>query len=163
VGPGYTVGPVSLIALLILVLFLGKQSEKTIAVEEIRTTKAEVFYWLAFLTANTLGTAAGDLLADQLGIGFLVSALIISVILVGLVLLHFFTQASRVILFWFAFVLTRPFGATLGDLLTKPVDHGGLNLGTVGSCVFFLAVLVLARIFHEFRRERFRNATRVKL
>ena len=141
---GYIVGTLSLIGVLIAILFIWYRIEKDISVEEIRTTNAEVFYWMAFLAANTLGTAMGDLLADELGIGFLNSALIISVILTGIVFLHFYTKVSRVFLFWFAFVLTRPFGATFGDLLTKSVEQGGLDFGTVGSSVFFFVILIVA-------------------
>ncbi len=143
-GLGYATGSACLLLLLIGVLAVWKREEKTIAVEEIRTPKAEIFYWLAFLVANTLGTAAGDFLADDLGIGFLSSALMISAVLVVIALLHFFTKASGIVLFWLAFVLTRPFGATFGDFLTKPVAHGGLDLGTIGSSLLFLVILVLA-------------------
>ncbi len=155
-GLGYSAGSCLLLGLLILILLIWRQSEKTIAVEEIRTSRAELFYWLAFLVANTLGTAGGDFMADALGLGFLHSAAIISGLLAGIALLHFYTKTSGVILFWLAFVLTRPFGATFGDLLTKPVDHGGLNLGTIGSSLFFLIVLVLA-VMREAKLEKLRN------
>ena len=154
---GYTVGSLVLLSALILILFAWKRSEKTIAVEEIRTNKAEAFYWTAFLVANTLGTAAGDFLADELNIGFLHSAIIISVILLLISLLHYFTKISGVILFWFAFVLTRPFGATFGDLLTKPRDHGGLDFGTIGTSLFFFVILVIS-VLVESRLEKQRNA-----
>ena len=143
--------------LLLAILAVWKRTGTTIPVEDIRTTRAEVLYWAAFLVANTLGTAAGDFLADELGLGFLVSALAISAALGAIVLLHFFTGASGVVLFWFAFVLTRPFGATFGDLLTKPLDHGGLNLGTVGSSACFAIVLAIA-VAWESRLERRRVA-----
>ena len=143
-GLGYTIGTSVLLGLLIVILIVWHRIEGDISVEEIKTTNAEVFYWLAFLVANTLGTAMGDFLADELGIGFLHSASIISAILVGIALLHFYTKVSGIILFWFAFVLTRPFGATFGDLLTKPVDQGGLNLGTIGSSIFFSVILIIA-------------------
>lgn len=156
-GLGYTAGSLILLGLLLVILIVWKLSEKSIAVEEIRTTKVEVFYWVAFLVANTLGTAAGDFLADELGIGFLASALIIAAILIGIVFLHFYTRVSGVVLFWVAFVLTRPFGATFGDLLTKPLDHGGLNFGTIGSSIFFAIVLVIA-VMKEAQFERRRSA-----
>lgn len=155
-GLGYLTGSILLLGLLVLILICWKRSEKTIAVEDIRTTKAEVFYWSAFLIANTLGTAAGDWLADDLGIGFLHSALIISAILVALIGLHYFTKLSGVLLFWLAFVLTRPFGATFGDLLTKPTEQGGLNLGTIGASLFFAIVLVLA-VMREAQLEKRRT------
>lgn len=150
---GYAWGSAILLGLLLLILALWKQSEKTIAVESVSSTRAEVFYWLAFLLANTLGTAAGDYLADDLGLGFLHSAGLLSLILLGIALLHYRTQISGVILFWSAFVLTRPFGATFGDLLTKSHAEGGLNLGTIGSSLCFGALLVIS-VLYETRQER---------
>jgi uncharacterized membrane-anchored protein len=120
--------------------------EGSISVEKIYTTKSELYYWGAFLVANTLGTAAGDFLADDLGIGFMQSAALISIVLLSLIVLHYYTKISKTALFWLAFVLTRPFGATFGDLLTKPLDHGGLNLGSVAASIFFVIVLVIALI-----------------
>lgn len=143
-GLGYAWGSLILVMLLLAVLWIWYRSEKSINVEFISTAPAEIFYWAAFLIANTLGTAAGDYVADDLGLGFVHSALLIGGILVLIVLLHFFTKVSGTLLFWLAFVLTRPFGATFGDFLTKPVDHGGLNLGTIGSSIFFCVILVFA-------------------
>jgi len=130
--------------MLLLVLGAWYVREKSIAVERITTPGAEVFYWLAFLIANTLGTAAGDFVADGLGLGFAAAALLFTSLLLLITLLHFYTRTSGVLLFWLAFVLTRPFGATFGDWLTKPLEHGGLNLGTVGASLFFAVVLALA-------------------
>lgn len=143
-GLGYAMGSAILITMLCLILLFWHKNEKSVNVEYITTSKSEMFYWIAFLVANTLGTAAGDFLADDLHIGFEISALLISVSLVIVALLHFFTRISGTILFWLAFVLTRPFGATFGDLLTKPVENGGLNLGTIGSSVFFAIILIFA-------------------
>ncbi len=120
-GLGYTGGSVVLAVLLAITLAVWHKQERSISVEYIPTPAAEIFYWVAFLIANTLGTAAGDFLADDLGFGFVHSAVLISGLLAVLALLHFFTNVSGVLLFWLAFVLTRPFGATFGDLLTKPV------------------------------------------
>ena len=155
-GFGYTVGSSSLLGLLVIILLIWNKVEKSISVEEIKTSQAEFFYWLAFLVANTLGTAMGDFLADKLGIGFLHSAIIISVILVCIALLHFYTKVSGVVLFWLAFVLTRPFGATFGDLLTKPIGQGGLNLGTVGASLFFSAIFIIA-VMKEYKFEKSRK------
>lgn len=143
---GYAMGSGILVLLLVAVLAAWYKSEKSIDVEKITTTKGELFYWMAFLVANTLGTAAGDFLSDNLELGFMVSAAIIAVILVITALLHFYTKISGILLFWIAFVLTRPFGATFGDLLTKTHDKGGLNLGTIGSSIFFAIILILALI-----------------
>lgn len=156
-GLGYTWGSLLLILLLMMVLMLWHKKEKSIHVEYVPTASIEIFYWTAFLMANTLGTAAGDFLADDLGFGFASSAVLISALLILLALLHFFTKVSGTLLFWLAFVLTRPFGATFGDFLTKPVSHGGLNLGTVGSSAFFCVLLMFA-VAKETRLEKSRKA-----
>lgn len=145
-GLGYTIGSAILIFMLLFILAIWYKMEKSISVEYITTNSAELYYWIAFLIANTLGTAAGDFLSDSLGYGFLISALLITVMLIITVLLHFYTNISKIILFWIAFVLTRPFGATFGDLLTKPVEKGGLNFGTIGSSIFFIVILAIALI-----------------
>jgi uncharacterized membrane-anchored protein len=156
-GLGYAQGSGLLVAGLLGVLAAWYWAERSINVEHIGTAQAEFYYWTAFLLANTLGTAAGDFLADDLGMGFGHSAALISGLLLLIVLLHYFTKAPGLLLFWLAFVLTRPFGATFGDLLTKPLDHGGLNLGTVGASAFFALVLGLA-VAKETRLERARKA-----
>lgn len=155
-GLGYSTGSLILVGLLLITLHFWRQQVHSIAVERITTSKAEMFYWTAFLVANTLGTAAGDYLADDLGIGFIFSAVLISGVLALVALLHYFTRVSGTVLFWIAFVLTRPFGATFGDLLTKPVESGGLDLGTVGASTFFMIILIIA-ITKETRLEKVRN------
>jgi uncharacterized membrane-anchored protein len=147
-GMGYAMGSALLVTLLLLVLLTWYVREKSINVEVITNAPSEVFYWLAFLIANTLGTAAGDFLADSLGMGFADSAMLIAAILVIIALLHFYTKVSGTLLFWLAFVLTRPFGATFGDWLTKTHEKGGLDLGTVGASIFF-AVILIAAIYRE--------------
>lgn len=143
-GLGYAGGALLLAAALCAVLALWFRVERSIAVERIASARSGVFYWTAFLVANTLGTAAGDLLADDLGSGIAWSAGLISAVLLGLALLQRFTDTPRMLLFWLAFVLTRPFGATFGDLLTKPREQGGLDLGTVGASAFFAVILIVA-------------------
>ncbi len=145
-GLGYAAGSLILVLLLALILYLWHKKDKSLSVEKVFTTSSEVYYWIAFLIANTLGTAAGDFLADDLGIGFVQSATLISIVLITLVVMNYYTNISKIFLFWMAFVLTRPFGATFGDLLTKPIEHGGLDLGTVGASSFFMIVLVIALI-----------------
>lgn len=152
---GYAIGSLLLLGLLAVVLVIWKVSEKTINVELITTSRAETYYWTAFLIANTLGTAAGDFLADDLKLGFISSAALISVALLTTVFLHFFSHVSSVVLFWVAFVLTRPFGATFGDFLTKPIAEGGLNLGTMVASAFFSLALVIA-VVKEAQLERLR-------
>jgi uncharacterized membrane-anchored protein len=143
---GYLVGSLILVAILFVILALWHFKEKSLTVESITTPSAEIFYWIAFLVANTLGTAAGDFLADDLNLGFMISASIISSLLIITALLHYYTRLSWILLFWIAFILTRPFGATFGDLLTKPTEHGGLNLGTVGASLFFSVILIIALV-----------------
>jgi uncharacterized membrane-anchored protein len=152
-GLGYAVGSALLMILLLATLAVWHRKEGSLSVERIETRSAEAFYWLAFLVANTLGTAAGDFLSDELGIGFMQSAALIGGLLVLTALGHYFTRLPGVFLFWVAFILTRPFGATFGDLLTKPLDHGGLNLGTFGASAFFAFILVIA-LWREGRVER---------
>ncbi|WP_395047503.1 hypothetical protein [Flavobacterium sp.] len=98
---------------------------------------------MAILFSNTLGTALGDFLADNSGLGFLGGALLIGSVLILIILAHYFLKVSAILLFWLAFVLTRPFGATFGDLLTKPLEKGGLNFGTIGSSLLLFAILMV--------------------
>jgi uncharacterized membrane-anchored protein len=141
---GYAWGSLLLVGSLIVVLLAWWKKEGTIQVEAITTSGAEIFYWVAFLIANTLGTAAGDFLSDDLELGFLMSAGVIAGVLLVIALLHFFTKAPKMLLFWIAFVLTRPFGATFGDFLTKTRDKGGIGFGTIGSSAVFAVILILA-------------------
>ena len=127
-GLGYMVGTIILITILIIILITWRLVEKSLSVTHIKSLRGEIFYWMAILFSNTLGTALGDFLADDSGLGFAGSALLISSVLAILILCYYFTKISRVVLFLIAFVLTRPFGATFGDLLTKPHDHGGYDL-----------------------------------
>jgi len=161
-GLGYTFGAIILFSLLLVVLGLWYQQEKSINVEHIKTLPAELYYWLAFLVANTLGTAAGDFLADRLEIGFMNSALIIAGLLILCSVLHFYTKVSSILLFWIAFVLTRPFGATFGDLLTKTPEHGGVGLGTISASVFFGIILIVA-LMREIKAEHSRNTNELTL
>ena len=144
---GYAIGSLILVSILIIVLIIWRITEKTLSVSEIHSKRGEMFYWIAILFSNTLGTALGDFLADDSGLGFLGSALLISGILLVIVLLYYFTKCSRVILFWIAFILTRPFGATFGDLLTKPTEQGGFDYGTRGASAILFSVMILLIIY----------------
>ncbi|MCI1189660.1 hypothetical protein MON38_19740 [Hymenobacter sp. DH14] len=141
-GLGYATGALILVSILAVVLGLWRLSEKSLSVSDITTRRGELFYWTAILISNTLGTALGDFLADDSGLGFGGGALLIGSLLAVVVLAYYFTSLSRVLLFWVAFVLTRPFGATFGDLLTKsPTDHG-LGFGTRGSSLILFGLLL---------------------
>lgn len=142
-GLGYAVGAAILVSLLVAVLLVWRLTTGSLAVDHIRSRRVEAFYWCAILVSNTLGTALGDYLADSSGLGFAVSNLLIGGGIALIAALFFFTKISRTALFWAAFVLTRPFGATLGDLLTKTPDKGGLGFGTIGSTAVLLGVLVV--------------------
>ena len=142
-GLGYAYGSLILISLLISTLIIWKITEKSLSITNIKTFRGEIFYWTAILFSNTLGTALGDYLADNSGLGFSGGAILIASLLLLIILTYFFTKVSHVILFWLAFVLTRPFGATFGDLLTKPIDKGGLNFGTIGSSLILFIILVV--------------------
>ena len=152
-GLGYAKGSLILITGLVVVLVVWRFSEKTLSVSNIHTTKAELFYWMAILFSNTLGTALGDFLADDSGFGFLGGAALIGGLIALVALASYVTRLSQVMLFWLAFVLTRPFGATFGDLLTKPSDKGGLGFGTIGSSLI-LAMLLVAFVTYTSTRER---------
>lgn len=146
-GLGYATGSLILISMLIAIFAIWHLSEKSLSVNSIHTTKGELFYWTAILISNTLGTALGDYLADDSGLGFAGGALLIGSAIAVVVLAKFYTRISTVLLFWVAFVLTRPFGATLGDFLTKTHEKGGLDFGTVGSSLVLAAVLVVLVAF----------------
>jgi uncharacterized membrane-anchored protein len=153
---GYATGSIIIAATLALILVTWKLMEKTLSVTDIKSKRGEMFYWAAILVSNTLGTALGDFLADDSGLGFGGSAILISAILLLIVLAYYFTKTSRVILFWIAFVLTRPFGATFGDLLTKPTEEGGLNYGTkIASLILFSLLVIL--VVYETLKLRKRN------
>jgi uncharacterized membrane-anchored protein len=139
---GYPKGAALLVTILLAVLAIWRFSTGTLSVDHVRSRKAETFYWVAILFSNTLGTALGDFLADSSGLGFAGGAALIGGLLAVILALTYLTRLSRVFLFWVAFVLTRPFGATVGDVLTKPAAKGGLNLGTIGSSAVLGAILV---------------------
>jgi uncharacterized membrane-anchored protein len=138
---GYATGSLILMSFLILTLIIWKITEKSLSVTNIKSIRGEILYWIAILFSNTLGTALGDFLADNSGLGFSGGAILIGSILLLIVLAYYFTKISHEILFWFAFILTRPFGATFGDFLTKTQNQGGLNFGTIGSSLILLGIL----------------------
>ncbi|MGE3773872.1 MAG: hypothetical protein AB7I32_13190 [Gammaproteobacteria bacterium] len=143
-GFGYATGTALLSIALATSLLLWWAAEGSIEVTQVHTRRQEAFYWSTILCSNTLGTALGDCLAEDSGLGFAGGALLIGGLLALLAVAWRCTRLDRVLLFWFAFVLTRPFGASFGDVLTKPTAHGGLALGTVGASAALLVLLVLA-------------------
>lgn len=153
-GLGYATGSMILITILLVVFTLWRMSEKSLSVTNITTFKGELFYWIAILFSNTLGTAVGDFLADDSGLGFTGGALLIGGLLGVVILAKYFTHISTVLLFWIAFVLTRPFGATFGDLLTKSKEHGGLNFGTTGSSFILFSALVILVVYTTLNKNK---------
>ena len=147
-GLGYATGSLILLGILLVIFGCWKASGKSLSVVEIRTFGIELLYWTAILFSNTLGTALGDFLADDSGLGFAGGAILIGGLLVLVVAVARVTHVSRVFLFWVAFVLTRPFGATMGDVLTKNHDKGGLGFGTIGSSAV-LAVILAATVIYK--------------
>jgi uncharacterized membrane-anchored protein len=142
-GIGYTGGAVVLTTGLAIVFVIWWRSGQTLDVENVATFNGELLYWVAILFSNSLGTSSGDFLADSLGLGFRDSALLLSGMMLALLAAHYFTPINGMVLFWIAFVLTRPLGATGGDFLSKPLDHGGLAWGTVWTSAALLAALVV--------------------
>ncbi|HAV53981.1 MAG TPA: hypothetical protein DCX41_03490, partial [Aequorivita sp.] len=158
-GLGYATGASILAIMLVSMLFVWYKSEGSLSVTDIKNFRPEMFYWITILISNTLGTALGDYLADDSGLGFSGGAFLIGSLILITALLHFFSKISNVILFWIAFVLTRPFGATFGDLLTKSTDKGGLDLGTIGSSAVLFGVLTLLIFYVSVKLHRERIVT----
>ena len=147
-GIGYTGGSSLLFACLMIVLLLWYWSEGTVSVNTVNRPKVEAFYWAAITFSQTLGTALGDWLADTGGLGYEGGALVFAAAIVIVAALYYFTNVSRVFLFWAAFILTRPLGATVGDYLDKPMHDGGLALSrplasAVIAVFIVLCVLIL--------------------
>ncbi|MFK0045913.1 hypothetical protein ACIQU4_17645 [Streptomyces sp. NPDC090741] len=141
-GLGYPVGAGILISILVAIFVVWKFTGMTFVIRDITTLRGEALFWSAILVSNTLGTSMGDFLSDSSGLGYLGGALLVSALLGVLLVLVPVPVVPNVLLFWIAFVLTRPLGATAGDFLTKPIAKGGLDLGTMGSSAVLLAVLI---------------------
>ncbi|MDZ4829546.1 MAG: hypothetical protein SGJ09_05020 [Phycisphaerae bacterium] len=160
VGLGYATGSAILLGLLIGVLIAWRLTEKSLSVDDVRSLRAESFYWSAILVSNTLGTSLGDYLADDSGLGFAGGAAVIGGVIVLIVAIYFIAKRTglgstslNVGLFWAAFVLTRPLGATMGDVLTKTPEQGGLGFGTIGSSAVLAVVLVATVLYTTWRGE----------
>ncbi len=150
-GIGYGWGAVVLTSLLVVIFLVWWRTGQTYDVENIASRKGEVLYWAAILVSNTLGTASGDWLSDETGLGFANAFLIIAGIMVLIVAAHYFTTINTMLLFWLAFILTRPLGAAGGDSLIKPVDEGGLGWGTLWGSVTLFAVLLALVAYQSIR------------
>jgi uncharacterized membrane-anchored protein len=146
-GLGYLKSSLLLFAIVLGILAIWRFTLGTVSVNRITDRKAESFYWTAILFSNTLGTALGDCLADTSGLGYEGSALVFAGALVLIAAAYFWTNISHTALFWLAFILTRPLGATLGDFLTKPITDGGLNLSRITSSLIIATFIIVAILF----------------
>ncbi len=142
-GIGYLGGSTLLSVLLVSTLAIWHRTLGSISVSSIDTPKAETFYWLTIMFSQTLGTALGDWTAGSAGLGYVGAAYIFSTGLALVVAAYFFTNVSRTVLFWSAFVLTRPLGAVVGDFLDKPIAQGGLDFSRYTATVVLLVAIVV--------------------
>lgn len=141
-GVGYTGGSLILLFCVFASLAAWYRSEGTVSVDTVNTPRVELFYWVTITFSQTLGTALGDWIADDTGLGYVGGALLFASSLSIVTILYILTNMSRVVLFWAAFILTRPLGATVGDFLDKPLEHGGLALSRpLASLVLALFIL----------------------
>jgi len=152
VGLGYVASSAILSGLVLAVLVAWRFTTGHIAVDRVVTRTDEIFYWVTILISNTLGTALGDFTADDLGLGFERGALVFAALIAVVAALYWFTRLPRSVLFWAAYVLTRPLGATLGDTLTKPRPEGGMSLGRIASSLVIAVVLVAVIAATSLRR-----------
>jgi uncharacterized membrane-anchored protein len=150
-GLGYGAGAAILITGLAIVFTIWKLSGQTYDVAAITTLRGELLYWSAILLSNTLGTSVGDYLSDSSGLGYGGGAALIASVMAVILAAHYLTRISGVLLFWLAFVLTRPLGATVGDMLSKPHASGGLGLGTWGTSATLLLMLVAGVAYSHVR------------
>ena len=142
---------------LIVVFIIWYASEKTLSVDNINTTRKEFFYWLAILFTFALGTSAGDLISESSGLGYAYAALLFA----GIILLNFiaykFLKLNTILSFWIAYILTRPLGASLGDLLSQPVKDGGLGVGTTVTSIVFLSIILILVIYLSIQKKNERT------
>jgi len=149
-GIGYAGGSSLLFALLMASLAIWYRSLGTVSVDTVSSPKAEMFYWVTIMFSQTLGTALGDWTADTAGLGYVGGAMVFSALLAIVVVAYYWTTISRTLLFWAAFILTRPLGAVVGDFLDKPLSAGGLALSRYSaSAVLFAFILTSILIFQQ--------------
>lgn len=157
-GIGYAGGSSILLAFLVATLILWHRTLGSVAISDIRTRKAEIFYWATIMFSQTLGTALGDWMADSTGLGYKGAAIIFAAGLVVVALCYFYTRISHALLFWAAFILTRPLGATVGDLLDKSHAQGGMELSRYAASAVIGTIIIIAIVLIPQRPERLRAA-----
>lgn len=145
-GIGYTGGSTLLLSSVLVTLFVWYKTLGTVNIYKINSTKSELFYWSTIMFSQTLGTALGDWMADDTGLGYNGSALLIAAVLVVICVLYKMTKVSRTFLFWSAFILTRPLGATFANSLDKPISKGGLGINDIHATGVF-AILMIISLF----------------
>jgi uncharacterized membrane-anchored protein len=149
-GIGYTGGSAILLTLLLSSLYLWYRTLGTISVDSVRSPKSEIFYWVTIMFSQTLGTALGDWTADTQKLGYSGGMIVFGGLLAAITIAYYRTHLSRTLLFWAAFILTRPLGAVVGDFLDKPLSKGGLNLNRFTASFILLALIViLIKAFHQ--------------
>lgn len=145
-GIGYLGGSLLLFSLVIGTLALWYRTMGSVAIETVNSPKVEAFYWATIMFSQTLGTALGDWMADSTGLGYNGSALLIGVALAVIAALYYLTEVSRTFLFWAAFILTRPLGATLANSLDKPAANGGLGISDITLSAAFAVLIVISLV-----------------
>jgi len=156
-GMGYVKSSAMLLALVIIILVIWRAITGHIVVDHVVARRDEIFYWVTILVSNTLGTALGDFTADT-GLGFQGGALVFAALLAVVAVLHYTRKVPTPILFWAAYVLTRPLGATLGDTLTKPYAQGGLNLNRITSSIVIAILMVVLISVTSLRKRGIRKS-----
>jgi uncharacterized membrane-anchored protein len=149
---GYMAGSVILVAGLLITLAIWYYREKDLRVYPIVRRDAEIMFWIAVLFSNSLGTAFGDFLVDNIGLSFIQGALVTAGVIGVVAALHYWTSINEVVLFWIAFIFTRPFGATFGDFLTKPLENGGLHLPREYASMITLLILCSVLYFSSYAK-----------
>lgn len=144
-------------SLMLAIIFAGWYAkERTLSIHTINTPKREICYWTAILITFALGTAAGDLFSESLGFGYLMSGLIFGLSILAVIIAHYGFKLNSVLAFWLAYILTRPFGASVGDFLSQPSQAGGLGLGTTYTSIAFL-MIILGLVYFLGRKENKRS------
>jgi uncharacterized membrane-anchored protein len=151
-GLGYVKSSIMLLGAVLIVLVVWRRATGSIAADRITTRSNEVFYWVTILLSNTLGTALGDFVASSVGLGFEYGALVFAGLIALVAAAHFLTKAPPAVLFWSAYVLTRPLGATLGDTLTKSHGEGGLEFGRISASLVIAVAMVIVVAVTSLRR-----------
>ena len=139
---------------LMIVFALWYFTEKTLAMHSIHTAKRELFYWVAIILTFALGTSTGDLLAETSGLGYALSALVFGAMIAAIMASYYYLRMNAVLAFWLAYILTRPLGAAIGDLLSQPAENGGLGWGTVGTSMVFLSIILSLVVYLSFKQKK---------